>query len=245
MKTFKRMLRIGALTVLMAAGIAARAGTIDFSGYSWVVRPSGKGGPGPNNWEPENVFVDANGYLHLKLTKRNNAWFCSEVYTQKRLGMGRYEFWLAGPVDKLDKNVVVGLFNYPTPDVGLDGTHEIDIEFARWGNSSAPIGNYTVWPATNTLRQASKPFSFTLKNDLSAHSFTRSPTNVLFQSYYGQEDEKSHPFATWLYQPPNPAAGVFRKPMPVHINLWCFKGLPPSDGHEMELIIRTFKFTPM
>ena len=35
---------------------------------------------------------------------------------------------------------------YPTPDVGPDGTHEIDIEFAKWGVPDAKIGNYTVWP---------------------------------------------------------------------------------------------------
>ena len=32
--------------------------------------------------------------------------------------------------------------------------------------------------------------------------------------------------------------------MPVHINLWLFKGLPPKDRQEVEVIIRDFKFTP-
>ena len=240
----KQMLMIGAVATLMATGIVSYAGTISFSGYTWVVRSSGKGGPGPNYWDPDNVSVDADGCLHLKLTKRNDRWYCSEVYTEKRLGFGRYEFSIVGRVDKIDKNVVVGLFNYPTSDVGPDATHEIDIEFAQWGNASAPVGNYTVWPATNTLRQASKPFSFALNGDSSTQSFTWSATNVFFQSQQGHDDAKSRPFASWLYQPPNPATGISQKPMPVHINLWCFKGQPPSDGQQVELIIRGFKFTP-
>jgi hypothetical protein len=32
--------------------------------------------------------------------------------------------------------------------------------------------------------------------------------------------------------------------MPVHINLWLFKGLAPKNGQEVEVIIHGFKFTP-
>ena len=39
-----------------------------------------------------------------------------------------------GRLDQLDDNVTLGLFSYPTGDVGPDGTHEIDLEFARWGD---------------------------------------------------------------------------------------------------------------
>ena len=221
------------------------AKTISFSGYTWIVRSAGKGGPGPNNWDPNNVFVDDKGYLHLELTSRNNQWYCSEVYTEKRLGFGLYEFEIVGQVDKMDRNVVVGLFNYPSSDVGPDGTHEIDIEFAQWGNASAPYGNYTVWPATNSVRQQTKSFAFTLKEEPSIHSFNWSPTNILFQSCYPVKNTKSEPFASWLYQPKNPTTYISQKPMPVHINLWCFKGQPPKNGQEFELIIRTFKYIPM
>jgi hypothetical protein len=32
--------------------------------------------------------------------------------------------------------------------------------------------------------------------------------------------------------------------MPVHINLRLFKGLPPKNGQEVEVILHTFQFTP-
>lgn len=233
-----------AIAALMATGAASHAGTISFSGYTWEVRPSGRGGPGPNYWDPNNVWVDSNGYLHLRLTQRNGRWYCSEVYTQNRLGFGRYQFWLIGRVDKLDRNVVLGLFNYPTPDVGPDGTNEIDIEFAKWGSSFAPAGNYTVWPTTTSVSHRTKSFPFSLKGDWSTHRFTWSSTRVFFQSQDGHYDDNSYQFAKWLYQPRKPATYVPQKPMPVHINLWCYNGHGPSNGQQVELIISAFKFTP-
>jgi Glycosyl hydrolases family 16 len=241
----KRILLMGLHIALLATATASHGGNISFSGYTWVVRSSGRGGPGPNSWEPNNVSVDTNGYLHLRLTQRDGKWYCAELHTRERLGFGRYEFWLKGPVDRMDRNVVLGLFNYPTADVGRDGTHEIDIEFAQWGNSFAPSGNYTVWPATNGVRHESKAFPFKLDGDSSKHSFTWTSTNVVFESEEGEGGSKARQLAAWRFEPANPAARISQRPMPVHINLWCFKGQPPGDGKEVELIVRAFKFTPL
>ena len=57
----KGILIIGAVAALMATGTVSHAGTISFSGHTWVIGPSGKGGPGPNNWDQDNVSVDAGG----------------------------------------------------------------------------------------------------------------------------------------------------------------------------------------
>ncbi len=233
------------LAILTGMATASSGGTLNFSGYTWVVRSAGKGGPGPNYWDPGNVSVDTNGWLHLRLTQREGKWYCSEVHIRERLGFGRYEFWITGAVDTLDRNVVLGLFNYPTSDVGRDGTHEIDIEFAQWGNSTAPHGNYTVWPATNGVRRESKAFSFALDGTSSKHSFTWTSTNIVFESSEGKDGVPARQLGNRVYQPTNPAAHISQKPMPVHINLWCFQGHPPTDGKEVELIIRAFKFTPL
>lgn len=245
MRKFLSSLLVTAIVACTANAFAAQAGTIDFSGYTWIVRPSGEGGPGPNLWAPDNVRVDENGYLHLRLTEKGGRWHCSEVYTRQRFGFGRYEFTVIGPLDRLDKNIVLGLFNYPTRDVGPDATHEIDIEFARWGVASAPPGNYTVWPATKALRQESKSFAFTLDSNSSRHSFFWTPTNVLFQSFAesGRADETL--LNSWRYQPTNATERISSSPMPVHINLWCFKGRPPADGQGLEIIVRSFRFTPL
>jgi hypothetical protein len=215
-----------------------QAGEIQFGGYTWSVR-SGRGGPGPNVWEKTNVWLDASTNLHLKISQHDGKWSCAEITMQKRLGFGRYQFQTIGRLDRLDDNVVLGLFSYPTGDVGPDGTHEIDIEFARWGQSTNPIDNFSVCPVEKGLKQVTKSFPFSLTGDQTTHRFTWSRSQIHFQSLDGHTE-----LAQWIYNPPEPARRISQQLMPVHINLWLFRGLPPKDGLEVEVIIRDFKFTP-
>src|SRR5712671_2628322 len=143
---------------------AALSQTIWFSGYNWVIR-SGQGAPGANTWVADNIWVDRHGHVHLKLSYHDGKWTSAEIIMTQRLGFGRYQFWVVGRIDRLDKNVVLGFFNYPTPDVGPDGTNEIDIEFAMWGTETAPPGNYTVWPSKLGSERNSKSFYSKLGGD--------------------------------------------------------------------------------
>jgi hypothetical protein len=233
------------VAVLAMAPGAGQAKTIRFSGYDWIVRGAGRGGPGPNEWDENNAWLDDHGYLHMRLAPREGTWYCSEVSTAERFRFGRYQFWIEGRVDKLDLNVVLGLFNYPTRDVGRGGTREIDIEFAKWALPKAPIGNYTVWPTERTLKSASSTFPITLDNELSTQRFTWSPTSVYFQSLLGNREDDQHQVASWRYEPSDPESHISQQAMPVHINLWCFEGQPPTDGKPVEVIVRAFTFTPL
>ncbi len=223
---------------------AASGSTLWFSGYQWDVR-SGTGGPGPNNWDRANVWVDAQGALHLKLANQGGTWSCAEVSTRKRLGFGRYQFQVIGRIDQLDRNVVLGLFNYPTPDVGGDGTNEIDIEFARWGDQANPIGNYTVWPARAGLAERSHTFPFALTGTFTTHRFTWNSRQIFFQSLYGHRNDNRNQFASWVYKPAAYSKYIPQKPLPVHLNLWLYRGLPPTDGQTVEVIVKRFTFTPL
>ena len=76
------------IAILLTPCPSAAAKTIQFSGFDWEIRPSEKsGGPGPNRWDENNVSVDADGHLHLKLTERGGRWYCAEVTTQKSPGI--------------------------------------------------------------------------------------------------------------------------------------------------------------
>lgn len=127
---------------------AARASTtVQFSGYTWTIRNTGTAteGPGPNVFNGSNAWVDANGRLHLKITKNTTTgkWNCAEIYSTQKFGYGTYQWQIEGAIGSFDKNIVLGLFNYS----GNDRYDEMDIEFARWGNDAWPNLNYTVWPA--------------------------------------------------------------------------------------------------
>lgn len=216
------------------------ATTIQFSGYTWNVKNGSHIGPGPNNWSRNNVWVDSNGFLHLKISKDSatGKWYCAEVSTQQTFGFGRWQFWVEGRIDKMDKNVVLGLFNYS----GNDGFDEMDIEWARWGNDTYPNCNYTVWPAETGFENFSYVQEVSLSGKNTTQRFTRTSNSVTFQSLQGFRDNNANQFATaTCTDPPN---SISTLAMPAYINLWLFKGHAPSNGKEVEIIIHKFSYTP-
>ena len=223
--------------------VSAQAKEIEFSGYTWAVR-SGHGGPGPNAWEENNVWLDSSTNLHLKISQHDGKWSCAEITMRQRLGFGRYQFQVVGRIDIFDDNVVLGLFNYPTRDVGPDATHEIDIEFARWGEAKNPIGNYTVWPVEKSLKQVSKSFPFGFTSNQTTHWFIWSRNQVQFSSRRGHREDDQEVLSQWVFRPNDTAPRISKQPMPVHINLWLFRGQPPKDMREVEVVFRDFKFVP-
>jgi len=222
---------------------AATTRVIAFSGYKWDVRTEA-GGPGPNAWSSSNVHVDANGYLHLKITNQGGSWYCAEVTSERYFGFGKYQFQVIGRVDRFDPNIVLGLFNYPTPNVGPDGTNEIDIEFAHWGDPSYPIGNYTVWPAVAGPAQRTRSFNLTLGNPNTTQRFIWSSKRIVFQSLRGFANGNVGQVAAWAFQPSNYLRTIPQHPMHVHFNLWLFQGQPPLNGMPVEIVLKSFKFTP-
>jgi hypothetical protein len=228
-------------TLWSAAGVAQN--TITFAGIDWYVR-NGTGGPGPNHWSSSsnNVWVDANGYLHLKIRKAGGIWYCSEVFAQQSFGHGEYRFYVASNVENYDRNLVVGLFTYLDIDGdGLiessAGDGEIDIEFSRWNNASNVAGWYTVQPPPYTSSNQ-QSFALNLTGDYSTHKFIWSDSAIFFQSYHGHYDtlpSQSYLIKEWTYTgSSNPQAGSEL----LHINFWLFNGNQPTNHLDAELIIR-------
>jgi hypothetical protein len=216
------------------------AKTILFSGYEWKVRnTTGTQGPGPNYFSGQSVWVDQKGFLHLYLHKDSltGKWLCAEITTVENFGYGVYSFAVEGAIDKFDRNIVLGLFNYS----GRNEFDEMDIEFARWGNTSYPNLNYTVWPAekggpkNNTYSK-----EYTQEGNYSNQQFARSRDSVIFSTFNGSTIDSKNLVATYnCIQPP---ASISSLEMPVHINLWLFNGSAPGDDKPVEILIHSFSF---
>jgi len=217
---------------------------IRFSGYEWEVRAAGVGGPGPNHWDPGNVRVDGQGRLHLTLTRRGGAWQCAEVSTRRSLGFGRYQFQVTGALDRLDPNVVFGLFNYPPPAVGPDGTNEIDIEYSRWGDPAYFPASETVYPPQPGPKSVSHPFPMPPGLSDTTQRFDWQSGGIAFQSLRGHRDDNQGEYARWAYRPADSRRHIPQQPLPVHINLWLMRGRAPQDGKEVEVIVKRFSFVP-
>ena len=222
---------------------APGAGTITFSGYTWTVRNS-VGNPGPNTFSPQNVWVDGQGFLHLKISHAGGQWSTAEIFTTQSLGFGTYQFQIQGHPEAFDDNVVLGLFPYTTPAIGPDGTNEIDIEFATWGGAQTQHGNWTVWPAQAGPAQNTHAFDMTPNSGLSTHRFVWTATSVNFQALAGLTDGSVGQYAQWTFAPANPSTLIPQNALPLHINFWLFGGNAPKNGAEVEIVVTSFKFTP-
>jgi hypothetical protein len=219
------------------APAAASVRTVSFSGYSWAVKSSSDVvGPGPNRFSDSAraVWVDTAGQLHLRMTHNSGGWSCAEVTLTRSLGYGTYRFSVASPIEALDPNVVLGLFTWS--DDPAYSNREIDVEFARWADPfDLTNAQYVVQPADRAghLSRFAEPALL----EPSIHSFSWGPARVSFASAAGS----GQPIAAWTYA----AADV---PRPggehVHINLWLDKGLAPTNGAEVEVVLSRFSFTP-
>lgn len=225
--------------------------TVEFGGLRWNVRDEKLSGPGPNDWNPSNVWLDPKGWLHLKITppaRKGDRWQCAEIYTAESYGYGRYQWQIVGRPDLLDPQVVLGIFNYTTPEIGPDGTNEIDIEFSRWGNARYPNGNYTIWPnrpnnGDKISSPVAKTFDFKLGGPNSTHLFDWSPFGVEFWSLSGHGDARATR-GHWRYVSNRPKQEIPQKPLPLHLNVWLADGKAPHNSHGVEIVLSGFSFMP-
>jgi hypothetical protein len=211
-----------------------------FSGYEWVVKSGDRRvGPGPNYFSDsgENVEVDAEGRLHLRVTRRDGRWLCAEVVSAQSFGYGTYRFYLDGAVDDLDPQLVLGMFTWN--DDPAYHHREIDIEISRWGRADNENGQFVVQPYTR--RGNVERFQVPAGVQSSTHSFTWTPESVHSRSLKGHNPAASEPGAIihqHTFTQDIPRAGGEN----ARINLWLFGGRPSADGKEAEVIISRFEF---
>jgi hypothetical protein len=217
--------------------------TLQFSGYDWLVKASdGRVGPGPNYFSDnlDNVNVDAQGQLHLRITHRDGHWYCAEVISKQSFGYGTYRFHLKTIVDDLDPEVVLGMFTWN--DDPAYNHREIDIEISRWGETNNQNAQFVVQPYKNLLNI----YRFQIPNSLpaSTYLFTWKPDQVSCRSTKvgtvsgsaSGEVIEEHSFNKGV-----PQAGGEN----ARINLWLRRGQPSAEGKEIEVIISRFEFVAL
>jgi hypothetical protein len=149
------------------------------------------------------------------------------------------------PYRQLRQERRAGLFAYgPAAGIGADGTNEIDIEYARWGDVNGPNADWTDYPASGSTR-GEMSFRFSLVGEPTTSRFvwsTSSITDFLF-SGLAPVDLTKGAINMWTYAPSNPTVNIPQQALPLGMNLWCFDA-PPSDGNPVEIVIRDFTFVP-
>jgi hypothetical protein len=209
---------------------------IEFAGRQWVVKSGCGLGPGPNCWSDseQSVWVDG-GQLHLKIREVNGTWYCAEVYTEACTQYGMHRFYVIKDdpwLDNLDKNVVAALFLYK------DDQTEVDIEFVKWSVQDPDYNaQYVVQPWDKPGNR--EPFSMTLSGTHTTHYIDWSASAIQFKSIHGHYQEPpdaAHLIHEWLYVGDD--IPTEEECLRIHINLWLYQGNPPSDGQEVEIIVK-------
>src|SRR5262245_48049078 len=76
-----------AMPTLADAASSRAPHAIVFSGYEWLAKSSRHPvGPGPNLFSEENIEIDSNGRLHLRIVRRGDRWTSAEIGTRREFG---------------------------------------------------------------------------------------------------------------------------------------------------------------
>jgi hypothetical protein len=212
------------------------AKTLHFSGFDWVARAasSDRGGE-PNHYDPANVWVDQNGFLHLRMQQHNGAWSCAELSLTRSLGYGTYRF-VVEDSSQLAPSAVLGM--YTADDLRTDDVRsELDIELSRWGLPNSKNAQYVVQPfyiPENISR-------FTVPAGVMTYRFRWEPGRAAFRSDRGsvsapgQAPVSEHVFTSGV---PTPAEET------VHIDLYDYHHSKSSLQQPAEVVIEKFEYLP-
>jgi hypothetical protein len=245
-------------------------GDFHFSGYEWIIKSNdtAKLGPGPNFFSrsDQNVWLDQDSLLHLRITKRNNQWYCAEVISVDEFQYGTYIFTVAGGLDTMNERAVFGLFTWSDFTFQEQANSEVDIEFARWGNANdSKLLTYSVQPVwfdnpSPYLERTRRPtIPSSSLGSPTTHVFTWTPDTVFWYSYSGESYPGTQLLASWQYDKDNTPRSkleggrtsdpiVIPAPMGstnVRLNLWLLNGLAAADNSECEVVIKRFEFRPL
>jgi hypothetical protein len=206
---------------------------VDFSGYEWLIRQIAANPAGIRNlYDAANAWVDARGWLHLRIAKNATGWTSAEVSLPRSLGYGSYSF-VVSDISHLEPSVVLTISAWD----GSGPNQEMDIEISRWGEVGGKNAQYVVQPyyvPANVVRFLSPPGRLT-------YSFDWEPGRVAFQTVRG---------STSGGKPGVVAGHVFTSGVPspgtetIHMNLFVFDKSRAGLQHGVEVIVEKFEYLP-
>ncbi len=234
---------LATIVFMIAVSASSTAQQIIWQGHTWAVTKGGMAGVASGS--PKNVYIDAKGYLHLKITNNAGTWTAAQLFTVDNLAFGTFQWVVEGDVWNMDPNTVLGLFPYgPENGIGKDGSNEIDIEFSQWSNTCGCNADFTIYPSQYHQGRSSYNRDFTVSNgkNLTTARMEWSSTSVVFTVMSGVQPigTRANVLQTATYTSTN-TTNIPQQPLPVGMNLWAFTAVPATN---QSVIIRSFEYMP-
>lgn len=199
--------------------------TLRFAGRDWNVNGPTTSAtlPGPNFFRPENVWIDSNDDLHLKISQDSStgAWTAGRTTLAEELGYGLYTWTVSTDLNILDPWLV---FEITLRDEALDpinGHRELNMFYGRQGQ---PFDNDVEW-IVNPLKFAPdvrENWNIPASKPVTQHSLLWTRSLVEFKTTL---PGSSTPLHTWKYTLSDiPEPGNSR----IHLGAWLHLGHSPS-----------------
>jgi hypothetical protein len=211
----------------------ARIQKLNFSGYEWIVRQSPGNPAGARNlYNAANAWVDAKGYLHLRVRKDASGWTSAEVNLPRSLGYGTYSFVMSD-VSQLEPAVCLTVSSWDA-----SGPYqEMDIEISRWGEAAGKNAQYVVQPyyvPANVVRFLAPPGRLTW-------SFDWEPGRVAYRTVRDSDSmAKADVVASHLFTSGVPPPGREN----IHLNLFVLDNRHIHLQRGTEVIVEKFDYLP-
>jgi hypothetical protein len=210
---------------------------LKFSGYDWDVRTIASDRGGMNNpYDPENVWSDANGALHLQIRKKADRWSCAEMILNRSLGYGTYSVTV-GDTSHLEPAAVFSMITFE--DWGGDQYYrEMGVETSRWGDATNK----------NNAQYVIQPFyipgnvsAFDAPSGSLTHVLRWESGRASFKTFRGASSRASAP----VVSEHEFSSGV---PSPGQAKLHLILYVVPSDKNPLqqasEVVIEKFEYFP-
>jgi hypothetical protein len=208
---------------------------LNFSGYRWTTSSGPMFHAGSRNFfDPANVWTDARGALHLRISGSPGKWASAEMKLTRSLGYGTYSFQLRD-VSHLEPSALLTLVTWD--GVGTESTRrELDVELGRWGYVENTNVNYVVQPyyvPANFVAFRAPPGAYT-------HSFRWEPGQVMFSTSAGSSNTSGRVINQHVFTSGVPSP----KGKSVRIGLYVFQEGKIPLKNENEVIVDKFEYLP-
>jgi hypothetical protein len=221
--------------------------TINWSGRTWWVYSSAQRGPEDVKLtnDPQSVYVDGKGRLHLKIRKINGVWRSVELRSLSTVGYGTYRLVNLTRTAKFSDRTVFGMFIYRPGATKGRGANEIDVENSRFPRYLKAPNNaqFAVQPYNkphHAYPYHVKPRHVPLTQQFTWYPPVKQKGTVKFVTRVGTT-KRSPVLARWTY---HGASSPTATNMYLFLTLWLNHGKPPVGGTH-SAVLKSLTFRPL
>jgi hypothetical protein len=224
---------LGIRAVATTAGTRPTPITIHFSGYDWEVRQiSSNWGGTLNPYDPRNAWVDQAGFLHLKIDRRDDRWFCADIGLTESLGQGSYSFTIRD-VSGLDPAAVLRLYTW---DHFKLFNSVLSVDLSRWGDEKSQNGRFVVHPSYEPHNIQ----GFEAPAGVVTFGFDWSADKVTFSALRGKPTNSPAVLATHTFTSGVPKPGGEK----IHMSFYVYGNSRTPMRKASEVIVEGFRYIP-